>query len=109
MKLYTTEFIRRLAQKNRRSQDHYAQALEEIFDGIKEALAEGHTLHLTGFGSFVTHSRKEQQVQVKSIHGGQLIKVKIPAHRYVAFHVGSLLRKAVFKRGLLSRLKGKKR
>jgi nucleoid DNA-binding protein len=104
MQVYKTDFIRRLAKKNRRSQIHYAEALDEIFAGVKETLSDGHTLHFPGFGSFVTHQKKEQKL--KTVGTGKM--VTIPAHRYVIFHVGKLLRKAVFKRGQQKRTRQRK-
>ncbi len=108
MKVNKTEFIRRLAKKHRRSQAHYSQALEDVFGGIEEYLAAGHTLQFLGFGSFVTHAKKEQQLKFKSIRSGKLLQIKVPAHHYVVFHVGKLLRKAVFKHTLKKSPRGRK-
>src|SRR5712692_7498396 len=56
--MHKTDLVRHLAKKNRRSQEHYQTALNEILEGIQEQLTEGHEVILTGFGTFYTRTHK---------------------------------------------------
>lgn len=88
-----TEFIKHLARKHRRSQSYYAQALEDITEGITEQLARGKSVQLTGFGTFRITERKEGKVR----HVRTGVEVSIPAHRRAYFRVGGLLKRTIRK------------
>lgn len=90
MKLYSTELVRSLARKHRRSQTHYRTALTEILDGITEQLARGHRVTLIGFGTFYT--REKAGGKVKDVRTGKLLSYS--ARRQPAFHAGDLLKSA---------------
>ncbi len=110
--MHKTDLVKHLAKKNRRSQEHYQIALNEILVGIQEQLAQGKEVALTGFGTFYTRHRKGGK--------GMNFKTRKPmeyqAVRQVAFRVGILLKQAVRSkkvilpkpsRGILSRITGK--
>jgi DNA-binding protein HU-beta len=52
------EFIKHLAKKNRRSQNHYRTALSEILQGMREKLVDGKEIQILGFGRFYTRTHK---------------------------------------------------
>jgi nucleoid DNA-binding protein len=93
MKHYTTDLIKHLSAKNRRSQAHYRTALTEILDGITQQLADGHSLQITTFGTFYTRMRPESSL--KHIRTGKPMTVE--PRRVVVFRVGELLKRAVRK------------
>jgi DNA-binding protein HU-beta len=87
-------FIKHLAQKNRRSQNHYRAALSEILDGLKEKLADGKEIQLLGFGRFYTRTHKGGKG--RNFKTGEVKEYK--PMRVVEFHPGDLLKKAVRKK-----------
>ncbi len=87
---YTTDLVRRLATKHRRSQAHYRAAITEIFGEIAEQLGTGHHVQLTQFGTFYT--RLQPAAKIKDIRSGK--PVTVPAHRVAAFHVGQAFKRA---------------
>ncbi len=98
--MHKEAFIKHLAKKNRRPQEHYRAALNEILADIQEQLAQGKQITFTGFGSFYTRTHKGGK--------GFNFKTKKPmeykAVRLAAFKVGALLKQAVRrKKGLFSR------
>jgi nucleoid DNA-binding protein len=98
--MHKEEFVKHLAKKYRRSKRHYQEALTEIFGEIKQKLADGKDVRLTGFGTFYTRMHKGgkgRDFKTKKI-------VEYKPVRLVGFHAGDLLRKAVRrKKGLFSR------
>jgi DNA-binding protein HU-beta len=94
MKRYTTDLIRHLAKKNRRPQAHYRAALTEILEGITRHLDAGHTLTLTGFGTFYTRLRPAGALTNLATKK----RMTVAPRRVAAFRVGELL-KAVVARG----------
>jgi nucleoid DNA-binding protein len=93
-------FIKHLAHKNRRSQNHYRTALTEILDGLKEKLADGKDIHLLGFGRFYT--RTHPAGKGRNFKTGKTLEYK--PMRVVEFHPGDPLKQAVRKKkGLFSR------
>src|SRR5437868_3306486 len=56
--MHKEELIKHLAKKNRRPQEHYRAALNEILASIQDQLAQGKEIVLTGFGSFYTRTHK---------------------------------------------------
>lgn len=94
------EFIKHLAKKNRRSQNHYRTALSEILDGIKDKLADGKEIQFLGFGKFYTRMHKGGKC--RDFRTGKVKEFK--PMRAVDFHAGDLLKRAVRKKkkGLLN-------
>ncbi len=88
------EFIKPLAKKNRRSQNHYREALTEILDGIREKLADGKEIQFLGFGKFYTRTHKGGKG--RNFRTGEIKEYK--PMRVVEFHPGDLLKKAVRKK-----------
>ena len=73
-------------------------ALNAVLDSIREALASGDRVVLTGFGAFEARQVKERQVRaIRGSQAGQ--KVTVPAHRRAGFTPGSDLTGAVRGRG----------
>ena len=98
--MYATELIARLAKKNRRPQKFYHDAIEEILEGIRTALADGKEVQFTGFGTFSTRIKKGGK--------GMNFKTKKPMEyksvRLATFRPGVELKRAVRrKKGFLHR------
>ena len=69
-------------------------AVNAVLDSLREALASGDRVVLTGFGSFESRQVKERQVRVlRGREAGE--KITIPAHKRVGFNPGSDLASAV--------------
>lgn len=69
-------------------------ALNAVLDSIRQCLAAGDRVVLTGFGAF--ESRKVKERQVRAIRGAQAgQRVTVPAHNRVGFTAGSELAAAV--------------
>jgi|TARA_Y100000996_G_scaffold313880_2_gene250089 DNA-binding protein HU-beta len=69
-------------------------AVNAVLDSLREALASGDRVVLTGFGSFESRQVKERQVRVlRGREAGE--KITIPAHKRVGFKPGSDLASAV--------------
>jgi nucleoid DNA-binding protein len=93
------EFIKHLAKKHRRSQNHYRIALSEILSGLREKLADGKDIHLLGFGRFYT--RTHPAGKGRNFRTGEVKEYK--PMRVVDFRPGDPLKQAVRKK------KGKKK
>ena len=92
--MYKTDLIRRVAKETRLSHRIVDDVVRESLDAITQALRDGQTVVLPGFGTFYTRERKASQV--RSIRNpGELLD--IPAMRQADFRVGELLRQAVRK------------
>jgi len=69
-------------------------ALDAVLDSVREALAAGDRVTLTGFGAFVVREVKERKILgIRGDQKGQ--RVTIPAHKRVGFVPGSELTSAV--------------
>ncbi len=69
-------------------------ALNAVLDTIREALAAGDRVVLTGFGAFEARDVKARQVRaIRGPQQGQ--RVNVPAHKRVGFTPGSELVNAV--------------
>ena len=110
--MHKTDLVKHLAKKNRRSQEHYQTALNEILAGIQEQLSQGKEVVLTGFGTFYTRQRKGG----KGMNFKTRKRMEYQAVRQAAFKVGTLLKQAVRRkkitppkprRSFLSRVTGK--
>ena len=66
-------------------------ALDAIFDSIKQALAKGEEIRLTGFGSFKVNSRAARTGR----HPKTGQEIKIPSSKVPAFRPGKELKDAV--------------
>ena len=72
-------------------------ALNAVLDSIRESLASGDRVVLTGFGAFESRRVKERQVRaIRGSKAGQ--RVTVPAHNRVGFTAGSELAAAVRRR-----------
>jgi len=98
--MYQTDLIRKLAKKNRRPQQFYKDALNEILDGMQEQLAEGRQVTLMGFGTFYTRMHKGG----KGFNFKTKKPVEYKAVRLAAFRAGDVLKQAVRrKKGIFHR------
>lgn len=69
-------------------------ALNAVLDSVRESLAAGDRVVLTGFGAFESRQVKERQVRaIRGRQAGQ--RVTVPAHKRVGFTPGSDLASAV--------------
>ncbi len=65
-------------------------ALNAVLDSVRDALAAGDRVVLTGFGTFESRSVKERQVRaIRGPNQGQ--RVTVPAHTRIGFTPGSEL------------------
>ena len=101
--MYKNDIVRKVARDTRLSQKDVRDALNGMVQVVTQALREGKTVTLPGFGTFYTSNRREGTV--KHIKTKQVIKV--PARRVAAFRVGALLKKSV--RNEKEEKRGKKR
>jgi DNA-binding protein HU-beta len=89
--MHKEDLIKHLAKKNRRPQQFYRDALNELVAGIQHHLAQGKEIALTGFGTFYTRLHKGGK--------GRNFKTKQPMQykpvRLAAFRPGALLKQAV--------------
>jgi DNA-binding protein HU-beta len=89
--VYKNDVVRKVAQDTRLSQRAVSDALNSMVNVVSQALREGKTVTLPGFGTFYTSIRGEGTV--KHIRTKETIKV--PARRVAAFRVGEVLKKSV--------------
>ncbi len=91
--MYKTDVVRTVAKETRLSRRIVDDVLRETLTTVTQALRDGQTVVLPGFGTFYTKERKAGQV--RHIRTAELID--IPAMRQADFRVGELLRQAVRK------------
>ena len=91
--MYKTDLIRRVSKETRLSHRIVDDVVRESLDAITQALRDGQTVVLPGFGTFYTKERKAGTV--RHIRTGE--PLAIPAMRQADFRVGELLRQAVRK------------
>jgi len=91
MYVYKNDIVRKVAQDTRLSQRIVGDALSSAVKLITQALREGKTVTLPGFGTFYTSNRREGTVKHIRTHE----TIKVPARRVAAFRVGELLKKSV--------------
>ena len=83
----------RVAAKLEGSRAQGEAALNATLDAIRDELASGNRVVLTGFGSFEVRQVGERRV--KAIRGGRAGElIRVPAHKRVAFTSGSEMRAA---------------
>jgi DNA-binding protein HU-beta len=68
-----------------------AMVVDATFNAIRDAMAEGQKVTMTGFGSFEVAQRNEREG--RNPRTGE--KIKIGARRVPQFHAGSELKRAV--------------
>ena len=91
MHVYKNDVVRKVAQDTRLSQRVVADALNSAVKVISQALREGKTVTLPGFGTFYTSQRGEGTVK----HIKTRETITVPARRVAAFRVGALLKQTV--------------
>ena len=91
--MYKTDLIRRVAKETRLSQRIVDDVVSESLERITQALRDGQSVVLPGFGMFYTKERKAGTV--RHIRIGE--SLEIPAMRQAALRTGELLRRAVRK------------
>lgn len=89
--LNKTDFIKRLANDHALTQKEAKGALEAVLETITAVLGEGNSVRFTGFGT-LTVNKRAARVGIKP---GTSEKIKIPAHKVVAFKAGNDLKTAV--------------
>ena len=89
--MYKNDIVRSVARETRLTQRVVHDALTSAMQVITQALREGKTVTLPGFGTFYTSNRGEGTV--RHIRTGETITV--PARRVAGFRVGELLKKSV--------------
>jgi DNA-binding protein HU-beta len=84
----------RVASKLNSTQAEGGRALNAVLDVITDALKEGDTVTLTGFGTFEVRQVGERTVRaIRGPQAGQMVKV--PSHKRPGFRAGSELVRAV--------------
>ncbi len=91
--MYKTDLIRSVAKETRLSHRIVDDVLRASLETITQALRDGQTVVLPGFGTFYTRERKAGTV--RHIRTGE--PLAIPAMRQADFRTGELLRRAVRK------------
>lgn len=87
------EFIKKLAEKTEQPQTVCESVLNAFTQVVTEALADGETIQLVGFGNFEVRERAEREG--RNPKTGEAIK--IAACKTPAFKAGKLLKDAVNK------------
>ena len=90
-----TEFIAKLATKGYTKKDSEA-ILNDVLDTITEAMVEGESIQLYGFGTFSVRESAERE----TINFQTKERIRIPCHKAPRFTPGKLLRRAV-KEGII--------
>lgn len=86
-----TELIEKIAAGAGLSKADAKKALDATTEAIKNALVEGDSVQLVGFGTFATNERPER----KGINPSTKAEIVIPAKNVVKFKAGTDLTKAV--------------
>lgn len=89
--MFKTELIRRVAAETRLSQRVVSDVINSSHRLIEQALREGKTVTIPGFGIFYTRERAEGQA--RDFRSGKMIRVL--ARRIAAFRAGAVLKRAV--------------
>src|SRR5687767_14283358 len=96
--LYKAEIIRRVSRETRYNQELVAEVWAGFEREIKQTLAAGDSVQLTGFGTFVARRYKATQVpdvQARLRGEEDADPITVPAGRTVDFRAGDLLKRAV--------------
>jgi DNA-binding protein HU-beta len=85
------DLVTKIAQRAEISKRQAAKALEALMDGVQEALSQGGSITLMGFGTFSVTPRSTRRVRNPQT-GRELF---IPANKAPKFKAGKGLREAV--------------
>lgn len=86
-----TELIEKIAVGAEINKDNAKKALEATVEAIKNALVEGDTVQLIGFGTFSVNERPARE----GINPATKEKITIAAKKVVKFKAGSALADAI--------------
>ena len=86
-----TELIKILAKARERSTKDAQLDVEVVLGAIQQALANGETVSLTGFGTFSVR----EQAEKKCMNPKTKETMIVPAHKKAAFKAGKALKDAV--------------
>jgi DNA-binding protein HU-beta len=85
------EIISKVAEEAALTKKQSAVAIEAFLDAIKDSLAKGDSVLLTGFGKFEVRTRESRE----GINPRTLEKITLPESKYPAFKAGKALKVAV--------------
>lgn len=92
--LRKSDLVAAVATKMRSTRSSAEDSLNSVLDTLRESLAKGDRVVLTGFGTFEVRQVKERKV--RPIRGGSAGRtITVPAHRRVGFSAGAELSEAV--------------
>ncbi len=89
--MYKNDVVRKVAQETRLSQRAVGDALNAAITVISQALGDGKTVTLPGFGTFYTSQRGEGTVRDPRTHQ----PITVSARRVAHFRAGELLKRSV--------------
>ena len=85
------DLITKIAEKSELSKKDSEKALNAVIAAVTDALVEGDTVQLTGFGTFEVRDKKEKE----AINPRTKEKIIVPARKSPAFKAGKALKDAV--------------
>ena len=85
------DLITKIAEKSELSKKDSEKALNAVIAAVTDALVEGDTVQLTGFGTFEVRDKKEKE----AINPRTKKKIIVPARKSPAFKAGKALKDAV--------------
>ena len=91
MNLSRTDLIDRLADHKRYKKKFIREAIDDIFEEIENALAEGDKVTIRGFGTFETKVFQPHS----AVHPETGERIETPAYKRVMFRTGDALMRAV--------------
>lgn len=91
--MHKKELVEKIASKTDLDKQSATKVLNLVLSEIAGALKKGSKVTLTSFGTFSVKKKKKRTM--RNIQTGA--PVEVPAHKAVAFKVGSPLKKAVWK------------
>ena len=89
--MHQSDLVRLVATKANLTQDQASKAVTALLESIRDALADGDKVVLTGFGTFETRERQAR----KGFNPQTREPLDIPASVVPAFSPGSTLKAAV--------------
>ncbi len=87
------DLVEKVAEKTKLSAKDSAAAVNAFMDAVKEALSQGETISLVGFGTFMVRERAERT----GLNPRTKEKLHIPAVKVPAFKAGKTLKDSVNK------------
>jgi len=88
-----TDLIDNVASQTGLSKKDAGAAVNAVLDGIQNALSNGQSVQITGFGTFEVRQRQARE----GVKPGTTEKIQIPASKAPAFKPGKTLKDAVNK------------